>query len=349
MRRSGFILALVVCLGPVMPAAPRVGITIMSYNVQNLFDGERNGTEYKEFDPGKGKWTGESFLLRVQSISEVVRKAVAGGPDILLLQEVENENALRVLADKGLKGMGYTALVLVPRKGLAATTAIVSRLPVTRVRTHAVVPWRKETPVRDIMEAEITAAGHTLYVLNNHWKSKTEGVKATEESRRDSAAVLARRMREITARDPAADVIAAGDMNESADEYVRIGRAYRTALLPEALAGQAGEGEIVLSSVPREAAAWGKGCVLYDPWLDSDVRDKGSYSYQGEWLTIDHILLSPGLFDRSGFTYRQGSFSVIRLPFLLTPGGTPRGWNGLMGDRGYSDHLPILLTLGLEK
>jgi endonuclease/exonuclease/phosphatase family metal-dependent hydrolase len=347
MKRSGRLFALVVCLGTFLPAAPqamglRAGITLMSYNVENLFDGERNGTEYAEFDPGKGKWSEECFLLRVESISEVARKAVPGGPDILLLQEVENENALHVLVEKGLKGMGYTALVIVPRKGLAATTAIVSRLPVTRVRSHAVAPWRREVPVRDIVEAEITVDGHTLYVLNNHWKSRAEGVKATEESRRDSAAVLARRVREILARDPAADIIAAGDMNESVDEYRRIGRAYPTALLPESSTAQTGEGCVLLSADPR-------GCALFDPWLTMDAPDRGSYSYQGEWLTLDHILLSHGLFDQSGFTYRQGSFTALRLPFLLTPDGTPRRWTGFGGDRGYSDHLPILLTIDLRK
>ncbi len=73
------------------------GITVMSYNVENLFDDVDDGTEFRDYDPEKGKWDAEAFALRVDTIAEVVRKAVPGGPDILLLQEVENENALRAL------------------------------------------------------------------------------------------------------------------------------------------------------------------------------------------------------------------------------------------------------------
>ena len=81
-----------------LPALDRAAaLTIMSYNVENLFDDVRDGTEYREFDPGRGAWNTESFQLRIKALSEVVRKAVPGGPDILLLQEVENENALQVL------------------------------------------------------------------------------------------------------------------------------------------------------------------------------------------------------------------------------------------------------------
>jgi hypothetical protein len=60
---------------------------------------------------------------------------------------------------------------------------------------------------------------------------------------------------------------------------------------------------------------------------------------------MDHILLSPGLLDSAGMRYRKGSFRVVRFPFLLLPDGTPRKWSHLKGGRGYSDHLPLLVTL----
>lgn len=352
MKRSCIALALAVCLAVSSSAGARAeSITLMTYNVENLFDDVRNGTEYREFDPGTANWNAEFFKLRVDTIGEVVRKAVAGGPDILLLQEVENENALQALVQQGLKGMGYVAQVLVPKKKLSANVAIVSRLAIARVRSHAVPPWRGDTPMRDIIEAEIQVSGHTLYVLNNHWKSKTDGVKATEASRREAAAVLARRIREILTQDPAADIVAAGDMNESIDEYRRIGGRYQTALLPEnqnvpkLIAGQS----IFLSANLRGLDAWGERCMLYDPWYEMEEPRRGSYFYQDEWLTVDHMLLSPGLFDTDGFSYRPESFAPVRLPFLLTAKGAPRKWTGLTGDRGYSDHLPLLLTLDVRK
>jgi len=317
----------------------------MSYNVQNLFDDVRDGTEYREFDPGRGKWTSESFLLRVQSLSEVVRKAAPGGPDVLLLQEVENGNALRVLLEKGTRGMGYAWHALVPKKGLAANVAIASRVPIARIRTHAVGPWKNDAAVRDILEAQIEVSGHVLYIFNNHWKSKTEGGRATESSRRESASVLARRIEEILARDPAADIVAAGDLNESIDEQARAGRRYVTALAPAPEADGAADGGICISSqAPPFAGSTGR-CVLFDPWFEVVESMRGSSAWQGDWLTVDHMLLSAGLFDKQGFSYRRGSFSALRLPFLLDDRGLPRRWAARGGEGGFSDHLPILLTL----
>jgi endonuclease/exonuclease/phosphatase family metal-dependent hydrolase len=323
------------------------GLTVMSYNVENLFDDVHNGTEYREFDPLRGTWNAEFFKVRIDSIAEVVRKAVPGGPDILLLQEIENEHALQTLAEEGLGGMGYTWRVLVPKKNCATNVAILSRFPVSSVRAHGVGPWKQRTPVRDVIEAKIEYGGNTLYVFNNHWKAKTEGVKATESSRLQSASVLARRVREILAQDPSADILVAGDMNESVDEYVRTGRKYQTALIPTSettprkFAGQS----IFLSGNTRGLGATGDRLVLYDPWFELAPARRGSYSYQGEWLTVDHILLSAGLFDTRGFSYRWGSFGPVRLPFLFSTEGVPKKWTGLGAGRGYSDHLPLLVTL----
>ena len=327
------------------------GLTVMSYNVENLFDDVHNGTEFREFDPSKGQWNTEFFNLRTDTIAEVVRKSVPGGPDILLLQEVENVNALHALVDKGLAGLGYAWIAFVPKKGLAANVAIVSRLLIRAVHSWAVEPWKGTTPLRDIVEAEIEVEGHVLHVLDNHWKAKTEGSKATEQSRRDCAAVLGARIRELLAQDPAADIIAAGDFNENLDEYAQTGRKYQTALLPE---GESSPALAPLQSIfvagnLRGLGASGDRLVLYDPWFEIDASRRGSYYYQKGWLTFDHMLLSPGLFDAQGFSYTWGSFAPVRLAFLLAPGGVPRKWSGLAGERGYSDHLPLLLTLDVKR
>jgi endonuclease/exonuclease/phosphatase family metal-dependent hydrolase len=318
----------------------------MSYNVENLFDDVDDGTEYPDYDPGRGAWDARSFALRVDTIAEAVRGSVAGGPDVLLLQEVENGNALAGLRDRGLAGMGYAHAVLVPKKGLAANVAVLSRLPVLRVHTWQVGPFGGSA-VRDILEVEVEAGGRTLHLLANHWKSRVEGARQTEPSRREASRAVVRRTRQILAADPLADVLVAGDFNEDPDGSAPADRGWRSALV------QAGE------EVPADALAWTIALsgdsgrlgvrdgtlVLYDPWLELPRSLRGSSVYRGAWQTPDRILLSPGLFDRAGVSYRKGSFRVVRLPFLLLPDGSPRRWRGLRGPRGYSDHLPLLVTL----
>ena len=90
----------------------------MSYNVENLFDDVDDGTEYPEYDPGRGSWSSEAFPLRVDTIAEVVRKSVPGGPDILLLQEVENGNALPRCGTGACAGWGTSTRCSCPGSGL---------------------------------------------------------------------------------------------------------------------------------------------------------------------------------------------------------------------------------------
>lgn len=346
MRKAGIAAALAACV-----ATCSSGLTIMTYNVENLFDDVHDGTEYREFDPNGGAWNAEFFKIRVGSIAEVVRKAVPGGADVLLLQEVENDNALTALVADGLRGMGYTWKAFVPKRGLSANVAILSRFPIARVRTHAVGSWKGATPLRDIVEADIVIAGNTLYVLDNHWKAKSEGARATEPFRRNAAGVLARRIEEILALDPSADIVAAGDLNESLDELQRVGTKYQTALVPEsenALTTEPNQ-SIFLSGAVTGLGVVGTRCVLYEPWYEIDSSHRGSYFYQGDWLTVDHMLLSPGLFDPRGFCYRRGSFGPVRLPFLLSDTGSPKAWSNLTKDSGYSDHLPLIMSLDASK
>ena len=76
----------------------------------------------------------------------------------------------------------------------------------------------------------------SLFLLNNHWKSRHGGAAETEHYRGQAAAAPAARLREIHAADPQADVIVASDLNVSVDEYeLRRGR-YVTALMSAEIA-----------------------------------------------------------------------------------------------------------------
>ncbi len=322
----------------------------MTYNVENLFDDVYDGTEYREFDPRGGKWTTELFRVRMDTIAEVIRRAVPGGPDIVALQELENENALKTLMERGLRGLGYTRAVLVPARGAATNVGIITRLPVSRVHSSW-IESRSDSGARDILEIEILHGDRLLHLFNNHWKSRTGGARETEGSRIDAARTVADRVRRILEEDPAADVIVAGDLNEAMDEFGRVSRKYRTALMPveEGIPGESGLDGMLIASVPPQTGMTGGRPVFYDPWSEIAGEARGSYFYRGAWETVDHILMTGGLFDSLGFSYRRGSFRVYREPFLLLPGGAPMKWEGTKGGRGYSDHLPLLITLEIHE
>ena len=47
-------------------------ITVISWNVCNLFDSTDNGTEYAEFDPSGDEWGRELYLLRLNNTASVL-------------------------------------------------------------------------------------------------------------------------------------------------------------------------------------------------------------------------------------------------------------------------------------
>ncbi len=328
-------LPLIILLGP--GACQPERITVLTYNVDNLFDGVDDGTEYREYDPGRGVWTDALFRTKLARAAAVIGRAVPGGPDIVFLQEIENEHVLRELNAR----LGYAWLAVNRRPPAAATVGILSRFPLSRVTVYELPRYRGQ-PVREILEAAVEAPGETLVLFCNHWKSKTGGAAATESSRLQASALLRERVRAARARFPAATVIMAGDLNENYDEYARAKGAYQTALLRAADRVPAAwyKTSLVLSGNPAACDIAGDKVTVYEPWFNYRGTPAGSYVYKRDWETIDHILLLPG-----SSTYALSDFSVYSDADMLTPRSrTPLAWNKRKPRQGYSDHLPLIMT-----
>lgn len=328
-------------------------VVVLSYNVENLFDDRSDDREYPEY---RGEnWSTELYHRKLSALARAIKAASPGGPDVLCLQEIESRVALSDLRDRYLKNMGYRYLVFVPQEGVAATVACLSRLPILRTRVHAVGSFAG-LPLRHILEVQLSYEGSTLYLFNNHWKSKTGGADVTSPARRLAAKVLVDRVREILISVPAADLLVLGDLNENLDEYDQIGRRYLTATMTDDLPGTESESEgserqtLFLTHDRSNTGLRGDRLVLYDPWYEVSPLQRGSSVYQGRWQTPDRVLLCTGLFDGAGFTYRRNSFRVIKEQFLLDPdSGFPLRWGagaraGVRGS-GTSDHLPLRVTL----
>jgi len=320
----------------------------MSYNVDNLFDAEDSGLEYPEYSVSAGKWDDARYRSRLERLAEVVRAAApeTRGPDLACLVEIENGRVLEELRRGQLASSGYTRSVLVPAPGQAANCGILTRLPLLGLRSHGIDA--RGSQGRYVLEVALDAGGRRLTVFLCHWKSKLGGAEATEPERACAAALVARRAAEILAADPAAEFLVCGDFNEEPDEYRKVDGAYRTALMPfdpglaGAAAAAAGRGCLFVTGIAAEAGKAQDGSpVLYSPWSASDGW---SYMMEGRSERIDGFLLSPGLLDGEGLSFE--SFSPLEAGFLLDSSGAPVSYNARTG-AGYSDHLPIVLTLSL--
>ena len=338
-------------------------IAIMTWNVNNLFDGVDDGTEYDEYRESAG-WTDAKYRGRLNVISAAIN-GMERKPELIALQEIESALVTTDLtAVLSAQGYGWTYFTKIP--GMATGIGLLSRFPLSETRSHSVYINGEIAP-RPMIEARVNtvpesdAASLALFVC--HWKSKLGNDDLTESIRRSSARIIVRRLRELMKSDPDLPVIIMGDLNENYDEFYRRSGAAISALLPDdpraaeftglygldkdeddimAIINELQKDYIVLSkSRPPALRYFPDGVVtLYSPWA-AELED-GSYYYKNDWETIDHFLLSPQLFNGSGWDF--DSCQVVKIAPFAGAKGFPVAYNPRTGS-GMSDHLPLLLIL----
>lgn len=311
-------------------------ITLMSYNVEALFDPVDHGNEYKEYSVARGTWDEARYKIRLANIAAAILAVCPQKPDILFVQEIENE---RVLKDLSVSLGGYAFNFAAPQGGGAITVGILSKYPVIKLRTHQYQTSATVTrSVRLLLEAQLDIHGVPMLVFNAHWKSKKEGAEITEPERRLAAELIRQLISERKKENPNIGILLAGDLNCNPDEYERIGGAYCTALMPN---GSGMERCLEVTGIPNEVND--NPLVLYAPWFSA-----GGYSYwfNGNKEQIDNFLLTRDFFV-DGALIVYSAFTAEPPVFLIDELGIPHDWDNEKRE-GYSDHLPIVLYLQIK-
>ncbi len=295
-------------------------LTVLAWNAQTFFDAIDDGSEFKEFSTAGGKWSLEKYETRLDRLVSVIllcgqRLGMARdeGPDIVVLEEIENERVVYDACNRIPRQNGYRYAAFVPpTRGSAFASAILSRYPILSVTAHGI--WSGDISTRPLLEASIAVGAETVRVFAVHWKSKIG------DSEGDPTDTL-RARQEILLRDRILKVddgfwVACGDFNQSLDEF----------------------------TILRE---------FENPWEDfysrtsviGENRPLGSYFFRGSWESIDHFFYSA---NGSGEVFwRVDSFEPIGLSPFADESCAPIRYEAFSGT-GYSDHLPIGLTLARE-
>lgn len=324
-------------------------ISLMVYNVENVFDMIDNGTEYKQYKPGKNNWTHETCSQKLSNIASVI---VAANPDIAVLCEIENAHAASLLKKKVRKlGCSYKYLISGEKPNPATVCqTIFSKYPIIFSKGHG-VPKQGAYHTRNILEVDIKIGQDTLKIFALHWPSK----RYRESYRIKTSKVLIKRINQLPDN---CDYIITGDFNSNYNEA----ETFFTAKLDNT------NGKTAINHLLRTVKShpdssldfFNKREVLkqlgkpahYQPWLELPSHQRFSYIYKGQRNTLDHILLPKGLFDSIGVSYLNNSFSQFTWHGRLLYDGVPFRWqisykhNGShhLG-KGYSDHLPIIARL----
>lgn len=297
-------------------------LTLVELNCENLFDCQHDSLKQdEEWMPAAVRhWTPKRYWHKVNHIGQEILSCQEDGvPDLVALVEVENDNCLRDLTRRSLlRHAGYEFLMTESPDLRGIDVALLyqpfSFRPIC-YETYRVMPIEGMRPTRDILYVMgECVTGDTLHVFVVHAPSRFGGEKATRPNRQ----VVADRLVEAISHLPAnAKVIVAGDFNDEADDPALC-----------FLERQA------LTNVTRDA----KG----------SHGAEGTYRYQGEWGSIDHVFVSTVLLDFVEQTYINDS------PFLLEEdkkyGGVKslRTYNGLHYQSGFSDHLPLVVRFRFD-
>ncbi|MDR2521141.1 MAG: endonuclease/exonuclease/phosphatase family protein [Spirochaetaceae bacterium] len=356
-------------------------ISIMSWNVQALFDGNDDGIEYDEYR-ASGGWNAEKYQARLASVAGALAATGENGPDVVVLLELENAGVLENLGGGGQKMRGYPYRYFAGNKGYSLGVGVMSRFKITKHIAHSSNRGGERIP-RPVAEIWLEPGEKPIVLFICHWKSKLGGDEATENLRREAAKLILRRTEEIHAEYPRIPVLVAGDLNENHDEFYRREGEAVCAIMPddpdaskragflfeEYLIDNSGDSEedMALSGWDNEVG----GCNMvfveespgdflviseekppksaYFPFARtvfyspwSTEIDNGSYYYQGTWETIDHFLLSQEFWLQNNWNFKNAAALNVE-PFVNSK-GEPASYNPRTGS-GISDHLPLLLLL----
>lgn len=261
MRKIFIALLFFVCLltsCPVEVSVPEEfsSLVICSWNVQNLFDGVDNATEYAEFTSSSG-WNDKQYRVRLAKIETVLGYGELSSASIIVLNEVENENVVSdILSLSSLKKRGFSYYACAGEVGGAIKIAVISCYPITSAHVHS------SSGMRPVLEVNFNFSGQRLCVLAVHAKSNLGEEETNLSLRRMTGSIIRDVVDGVYSEDPRALIAVAGDFNENASD----------------------------AHVLHDYSSW------YIFWEDSSLSlsAPGSYRYNGQWFTYDNIAFSRG-------------------------------------------------------
>lgn len=297
-------------------------LTFVELNCENMFDYTHDvGKHDTEYLPEATRhWTKKRYWHKLNNIAQELLSCSSdngGIPDLIALCEVENDSVMRDLTKRSLlRNAGYEYLMTSSPDERGIDVALMySPYSFAPIRSYGirVEPIEGMRATRDILyTCGETVSGDTLHVFVVHQPSRFGGEKFSRPFRKVVANRVCASVDSIRALSPEAKVMIAGDFNDAADSPSLL-QYYQHGLM----------------NITKDAV--GNNGV------------KGTYRYQGEWESIDHIL-------GSAYIYNKVDTAYVHAPLFLLEedagygGYRPRRtYVGPRYQSGYSDHLPLMV------
>ena len=337
------LLALVAGIIPISAETLRV----VSYNVENLFHPKHDTVrtdsftfleknDYEWTPEGERRWSYTRYYRKVENIARVLTNIGEwDGVDIVGLQEVENALCVKRLCTTLRKGEYDFVHYESPDPRGIDVALIYKKARIDTIATRAIrvsaslndgmsaaKPLNGELITRDILyvcakikakSEGVKANGDTIHFFVCHLPSQRGGAAESEWKRKIAREVLQGAIDSVYAvfRDP--KIVVMGDFN----------------------------------GAPKEDLMGVKNQMIVESQKSKVERPNGTHKYQGRWTCLDQFYTSPSLDSLSrAEIYNAAWIQEPDEKYLdLKP---KRTYNGFRYQKdGFSDHLPIVLTVSL--
>lgn len=299
-------------------------LTFVELNCENLFDYQDDeGKDDSEYLPESTRhWTKKRYWQKLNNISQSLLSCSEEGiPDLIALCEVENDSVLHDLTKRSLlRNAGYEYIMTSSPDLRGIDVALLyspfSFKPVKSCFLR-VDPISGMRPTRDILYVSgQVISGDTLHVFVVHFPSRFGGERYSRPFRKVVADRLCLSLDSIQRLNPDARILIAGDFNDSHDSPA----------LKQIYSHN-------IQNLTKEAHG------LHGV--------KGTYRYQGEWGSIDHILSSRALYNKVDTTFVHSPLFLLEEEKLYGGYRPRRTYIGMRHQSGFSDHLPLVVRLNL--
>ncbi len=314
--------------------------TIAFWNLENLFDTVNDSLvlDDERTPTGAYHWTKRRYHSKIERLAKIVLKMSFegnSGPDLLGICEVENrevvadfvqtlnksKNSYRFIHEDSpdLRGID---VALVYKEEHFIPVNYVSR----RLLLYDDLQRRKYT--RDQLVVYGYLNGEAIYVLVNHWPSRSGGEERSKPFRMAAAKLNLKIIDSIRTIEPHAKIVSMGDFNDdpTSDSFKKV----------------------LQTNDKRVGGKTYNRYSLYDPMEALYKKGVGSLAYRDTWNLFDQFYMSETLLDGDGYQFLNASvFKPLELLETTTPykGYPKRTYHGTTYHDGYSDHFPVLMYM----
>lgn len=289
-------------------------LKVVCYNVENLFDYQHDSLKNdSSFLPdGDHHWTYSKYQKKVNQIAQVIVN-IAGWESVPLvgLCEVENKRCLQDLCYR-LRCFHYAYVHYESEDERGIDVALLyDSTKVQIVKSKPLAVDLRGDKTRDILYTKALYGGDTIHIMVCHLPSQFGGSAASEWKRDATKNVVQQHIDSITQVQAQAQIVVMGDMNTAAKEDL---------------------------------------ASMHNLMIHLEQAGQGTHKYQGVWSCLDQFYVSAWMKD-------QVSVQIYSPEWLLEEDKQhldyrpKRTFIGYRYHGGYSDHLPIVLTIknGHEK